>query len=68
MKIEELLSGKSDDQEITVDGISIPTQSLRKLVAEGYENLKVYEENHTLSLWGKTCSACFTEEQVREMR
>lgn len=65
-KIEELISGKEDDQEINVDGFSLPVSALRKLVQDGYVNLQVYKQNGTFSLWGKNCTACFTEEQIRE--
>ncbi|MBW1680230.1 MAG: hypothetical protein JRF59_01865 [Deltaproteobacteria bacterium] len=65
-RIEDLISRASDQDSIQVDGISIPVGALKKLKEEGYENLRVYQENKTVSMWGKTCTACFTEEQLRE--
>lgn len=68
MKIEEIVSGKDDDQEIQLEGISIPVGVLRDFMKEGYVYLKPYRENRTLSLWGKSCTACYSEEQIQEMR
>lgn len=68
MKIEEIVSGKDDDQEIQLEGVSIPVRVLKALMKEGYVYLKPYRDNRTLSLWGKTCTACYSEEQIREMR
>jgi len=65
-KIEDLVSGKNDSEEINVDGISMPVLRLRKLMEDGYVHLRVYTENRTVSLWGKTCCACFAEQQLRE--
>lgn len=65
-KIEELISGKEDSQEVNVDGFSLPVSALKKLMDDGYVNLQVYKDNKTFSLWGKNCTACFTEEQIRE--
>lgn len=66
MKIEELISGKNDQGEVAFEGISIPISILKGLVKDGYEHVKLYKDNNTFSLWGKTCTACFTEEQLRE--
>jgi hypothetical protein len=66
MKIEEMISGKSDRESVSVDGISVPAGTLRNLSKEGYVNLVFYRENKTFSLWGKNCSACFTPEQLQE--
>ena len=65
-KIEELISGKENGQEVNVDGFSLPVSALKKLMDDGYVNLQVYKDNKTFSLWGKNCTACFTEEQIRE--
>lgn len=67
MKIENVVSGKKDDQEIQLEGMSIPVRALKLLMKEGYAYLKPYKDNATLSLWGKTCTACFSEHQLREM-
>jgi hypothetical protein len=66
MKVEELISGKSQQDSVTVDGLSIPVAALNNLSREGYENLRVYKENRTFSLWGKNRTVCFTLEQIQE--
>jgi hypothetical protein len=66
MKIEDLIAGKSEHVEITIEGISIPVSALLNLMKDGYVHLKLYKENNTFSLWGKNCTACFTEQQLRE--
>jgi hypothetical protein len=66
MDIRDLIQGKSHDQEIDVEGIAIPVPALRKLMEEGYSKLRAYRENHTVAVWGKSCTACFTEEQLRK--
>ena len=66
MKIEEMISGKNDQEEVNFEGISIPVSTLKELVKDGYEHVKLYKDNNTFSLWGKTCTACFTEEQLRQ--
>ena len=47
MKIAELISGKDDHEEITIEGVLIPVSVLKKLL--------------------KGCTACFTEQALREM-
>jgi len=66
MKIEELISGKNDNEEIKIEGVSIPISALKNLMKDGYVNLKAYKEEKTFSLWGKTCTACLTEQELRE--
>lgn len=66
MKIEDLISGKNDQGEVDIEGISIPVSTLRALFRDGYEHVKLYKDNNTFSLWGKTCTACFTEEQLHQ--
>jgi hypothetical protein len=67
MKIEDLVSGKGEQDSVDLEGLPVPVAALRKLSGEGYTNLRVYKENNTLSLWGKSCSACFTLGQLQEM-
>lgn len=67
MKIEELVSGKKDQEEINLDGTAIPSTALKKLLERGYIHLKSYKENKTFVFWGKTCSACFTKEDLLKM-
>jgi len=66
MKIQEVISGKSEQENVNVDGLPVPVVALRDLSREGYENLRVYKDNGTFSLWGKNCSACFTLEHLQE--
>jgi len=68
MKIEDILLGEKDQGDVNVDGMSIPVSTLKKLMEDGYSHLRVYGENRTVSLWGKSCSACFTEEQLHERK
>jgi hypothetical protein len=66
MKIEELISGRNDKGDVDIEGVSIPVLALKELINDGYEHVKLYKENYTFSLWGKTCTACLTEEQLRQ--
>ncbi|MEJ2723299.1 MAG: hypothetical protein P8175_01395 [Deltaproteobacteria bacterium] len=66
LKIEELVAGKGDRDEVDVNGFSLPVSALKNFLNDGYVFLQPYKENKTFSLWGKTCTACFTEEQIRE--
>ncbi len=68
MKIQELVSGKKDDGAATVDGISVPVSVLKRLIEEGYTNIRFYRANKTFSAWGKSCTACFTEQEFRERK
>jgi hypothetical protein len=65
MRLEDLIAGKNDKDVTHVAGFEIPVSALKKLLDEGYENLQPYEENKTFSVWGKNCTACFTEDQFR---
>jgi hypothetical protein len=66
MKIEDLISGRNDQEDVDIEGISIPVLALKELIKDGYEHVKLYKENNTFSLWGKTCTACLMEEQLRQ--
>ena len=66
MKIEEVISGKSEQESVNLDGLSVPVAVLKNLSGEGYGNLRVYADNRTFSLWGKNCTACFSLEQLTE--
>jgi hypothetical protein len=67
MKIEELVAGKKDDDSVSVEWASLPVTGLKHLIEEGYIHLQAYREEKTFSLWGKTCTACLTEEQIRHL-
>jgi hypothetical protein len=66
MKIEELISGKGDNEKIETLGISIPVSALKDLMTEGYLQLKPDPKSKTVTLCGKTCCACFTEQHLQE--
>ena len=66
MKLEELIAGKSEQDGVNLNGMSVPVAVLRSLSKEGYEHLKFYGDNKTFSIWGKNCTACFTLEQLQE--
>jgi hypothetical protein len=67
MKIAELLSGKGGQDRVSTGGFSIPVAALKTLLNEGYEDILVYKENKTFSLWGKNCTACFTQDHLEKM-
>ncbi|MBW2094868.1 MAG: hypothetical protein JRI80_08260 [Deltaproteobacteria bacterium] len=66
MKIEDLIAEKNEDDRVSIDGTSIPVKVLKNLVDEGYVHMRPYKENKTFSFWGKSCTACFTEDQLLE--
>ncbi|MFC1823304.1 hypothetical protein ACFL9T_11400 [Thermodesulfobacteriota bacterium] len=66
MKIEDLISGKSDGEDIKLGDESISVSGLKGLLQDGYTHLKPYQQNLTFSLWGKTCTACLTSQQILE--
>lgn len=66
MRIEDLVDEKKADEQIRIDGLSVPVSALKKLQAEGYTDLKHLKRENTLSLWGKSASACFTPEEIRK--
>lgn len=65
-KIAELIQGKNDNETLNLDGVKLPVAALKTLKEEGYENLKVFKDTKTISVWGKSCTACLTEELLRE--
>jgi hypothetical protein len=66
MKIEDMISGKNDKEEIIIGDLKIPVSALKNFMKEGYEHLLPYKNEKTLSIWGKTCTGCFTEQEIRE--
>jgi len=64
MKIEDMISGKDESEEMIIEGLRIPVSALKNLMQEGYEHLLPYKEEKTLSMWGKTCTGCFTEQEI----
>jgi hypothetical protein len=66
MKLEALISGKNDNDQIDIEGSSILVSALKRLLEDGYEHLVPYKGEKTFSVWGKRCTGCLTEEQIRE--
>ncbi|MDQ1335589.1 MAG: hypothetical protein QG552_2539 [Thermodesulfobacteriota bacterium] len=66
MKIEELISGKSNGEKVSVGNVSLPVSALKKFVADGYVRVRPYESEYTFSMWGKACTGCFTEQEIIE--
>lgn len=66
MKIEEVISGKNDHEEVVLGGLSAPVSALKRAMQKGYINIVPYETEGTFSMWGKNCTACLTPEQLRE--
>ena len=64
MKIEELISGKNDGQQVQIAGVSLPVSALKRFMDEGYSHLKPYQTEKTFSLWGKACTGCFSEQEI----
>ena len=67
MIIDEIVKGKDNDAQVDVGGISIPVGALTALREEGYQYLRPYGSEKTISAWGKTCSGCFTQTQLFQM-
>lgn len=66
MKIEELLSGKGNGDTVSMGGVSLAVSALKKFIADGYVNIRPYASERAVSMWGKTCTGCFTEEEVTQ--
>ena len=64
MKIEEVISGKTDSDMVPVSSAPIPVSCLKSLLKDGYENIIYYNVENTFSAWGKASTACFTKEQL----
>jgi len=64
MKIEELISGKGDGEKVSVGSVSLSVSALKEFVRDGYLHVRPYESEHTFSMWGKTCTGCFTEQEI----
>ena len=64
MKIEELIAGKNDGQNVQIAGVSLPIAALKRFMNDGYTHLKPYQTEKTFSFWGKTCTGCFNETEI----
>lgn len=67
MRVQDLVAGKGNGDRVEVEGFRVPVSALKRLLDEGYDNIRVYKESRTFSLWGKTCTACFSEEYLRNL-
>lgn len=67
MRVQDLIAGKGNGDQADVEGFRVPVLALKRLLGEGYENIRVYKESRTFSLWGKACTACFTEERLSSL-
>jgi hypothetical protein len=66
MKLEELIGGKNDTDSVQLDGLSLPVSGLKALIRDGYQYIKPYPQEKTISTWGKTCTGCFTPEELSQ--
>ena len=66
MKIEDLISGKGDSEKVSVGNVSLPVSALKSFIKDGYVHVKPYMSEKTFSMWGKTCTGCFTEQEILE--
>jgi hypothetical protein len=64
MKIEELIAGKNDGQNVQIAGVSLPIAALKRFMNDGYTHLKPYQTEKTFSFWGKACTGCFSEAEI----
>ena len=64
MKIEELIAGKNDGQNVQIAGVSLSIAALKRFMNNGYTHLKPYQTEKTFSFWGKTCTGCFNETEI----
>jgi hypothetical protein len=64
MKIDDLVTGKDPEAEVDIGGISVPVRALTALSERGYEHIRPYKTENTVSAWGKTSSGCFTQAQI----
>lgn len=64
MKVHDLVNGKGPNEMVNVEGLRLPAAALYHLMNQGYENIRLYGENRTFSVWGKNCTACFNVEHL----
>ncbi|HDR14783.1 MAG TPA: hypothetical protein ENN79_04700 [Desulfobacteraceae bacterium] len=67
LKLDQLVQRESGEGEVDADGIAVPVKALAALRQSGYEQIRPYKSENTISAWGKTCSGCFTQAQLRRM-
>ena len=67
MKIDDLLERKGLETEAYAGGVKVPVRALESLREAGYEQIRPYGSEKTVSAWGKACSGCFTMDQLHRM-
>lgn len=67
MKIQELVTGKNPGEKVRIAATELPVAALNKLLQKGYENIRAYTQEKTISVWGKALTACFTEKEIQKM-
>ena len=67
MKIDDLIEAKDPEAEVNAGGIPVPVRALKALGEAGYEQVRPYHSENTISAWGKACSGCFTKDQLQRM-
>lgn len=63
--IDDLLNGKDRETEVDVGGVSVPARALEALRRDGYVYVRPYRSEAAVSAWGKSCTGCFTQAQLR---
>ena len=66
MKIEDLISGKGDNEKVAVANVSLPVSALNRFIREGYDYIRPYQTEKSFSMWGKACTGCFTAQEIAE--
>jgi hypothetical protein len=66
-RIQDLIAGKSEKDQVQIEGISLPVGPLKSFADDGYEYIKCFAGSNQVALWGKSCSACYTSIQLGEM-
>jgi len=62
--IDELISKKNG--EISVDGVAISSEILKRLSDEGYAHIEADKDKRTVLVWSTDRAANFTENQLSE--
>ena len=62
--IDELIS--KNNGEVSVDGVSLSSDVLKKLSDEGYVNIEADKEKRTILVWSSDRAANFTEKRLLE--
>lgn len=66
-RIQDLIAGKGENDQVLMEGVSLPVGRLKSFADKGYEYVKCFAGSDQVALWGKSCSACYTSAQIRNM-